>query len=697
MANKNFKARIGIEAPLIAADDGTTAITLTSANVAVAGNLDVQGGAITESTGALTISTGASNGNITLDPNGTGDIAFTLATGGNVTNTRNYVFGAIRNSTTENTNGDIWELNTGAAQSATNPYYRGISLDNSADQTRGPATLMRSYAGASGGGSAQRGRVIFEKSRGTNASPSAVQSGDNLGSIDATGYTSTGWLNDTVGAVPIFFGFSAAENWVSNTNLGTTFTLSQAPTATTITSGANLINTLVINPQTFASRSDAFTWANGKTGTTQTMALDVNGNLTVTGDLQINGNNILSSGATNALTLQAVTGFNSNTYADGNLVYGAIRNTSTGLTTTLTNGDMWSLTNGAAAGTRGLCIDNSVTPSKRPGIVTRAYSTGSGVAPRSMAVTEIARGNPTGGLSAVQTTDRFCEMTGQGYNGTNWTGDVVANNPFTFRAEATETWSDSPRRAGTKFMVFAQPSGVDYTTTSVSNIINHNPLGALYIADTFQFDTRTAASGGTAKNLLTLNNSGSIVKADSFTFQDSNSALLHGGDISYRRTYGCFHKTANVTAAAANTVYEFDWYTDTTAHVGNQGVTVTSGNPTRLNIDTQGSYEVVIEMQAKNTDNAERTAWVWLAKNGTDLSETRIKVSLRPASGGSDVYQLITKMWCVDNLADNDYLEVRFAVDNTSGISLEYEAAQTSPFVMPAQPSATITVSPIGA
>lgn len=43
MANKNFKVRQGLEAPLIAADDGTTAITLTGANVAVAGTLAVTG------------------------------------------------------------------------------------------------------------------------------------------------------------------------------------------------------------------------------------------------------------------------------------------------------------------------------------------------------------------------------------------------------------------------------------------------------------------------------------------------------------------------------------------------------------------------------------------------------------------------------------------------------------------------------
>ena len=242
-------------------------------------------------------------GNITLAPITAGSVVNTFANGGNITNNRNYVHGAIRNVTTANTNGDIWELNSSGAQSATNPFFRGLSLDNSADTTRGPATLMRSYSGGAVSGSASRGRLIFEKARGTAASPTAIQAADILGSIDVTGYTSTGWLNDTVPAVTGFFGFNAAENWVSNTALGTSFSLSLAPTTTTINTGANLVQTLSINPQTFASRSDAFTWANGKTGTTQTMSLDVSGNLIVTGDVRVNGNDIQCSSGASTITM----------------------------------------------------------------------------------------------------------------------------------------------------------------------------------------------------------------------------------------------------------------------------------------------------------------------------------------------------------------------------------------------------------
>ena len=165
---------------------------------------------------------------------------------------------------------------------------------------------------------------------------------------------------------------------------------------------------------------------------------------------------------------------------------------------------------------------------------------------------------------------------------------------------------------------------------------------------------------------------------------------LPGSSIQYRRTFGCFHKTAAVTAAAADTVYEFDWTSDVTSHVNTQGVTVS--DTSRLNIDAAGDYMVTLEFQAKNTDNADRLVWIWLAKNGTDLTETAIQVKLQKENE-----QIITKQWLVEGVTAAQYLEVRFAVDDESGISLQTVASQASPFVRPAVPSATITITPVGA
>ena len=226
-----------------------------------------------------------------LEVDSTGEV--TIA--GNVYTDLNYVFGSIRNANTEAA-GYAWSLGNGAGIK-----WNGVSLDNSNDNSTSVAFIGRTYTSSNG----LRPRLIMERARGTTASPTALQSGDYIYSLDATGYSTTGWLSDTIQGIPAFIGIQAAENWISNTNVGTTLNVLMMPTATTFAGGTSSISIINANPQTFAQRSDAFTWANGKTGTTQTMALDVSGNLTITGDLRINGNDIKSSDGTTQITTSA--------------------------------------------------------------------------------------------------------------------------------------------------------------------------------------------------------------------------------------------------------------------------------------------------------------------------------------------------------------------------------------------------------
>ena len=178
-----------------------------------------------------------SAGNITLDPSGSGDIVLTLANGGNLTNSRNYVYGAIRNSTTEN-NGDHWSILSGASAP-----YRGISLDNSIDTTKRPGMAIRSY-GVSGG--APRTGIIFEGARGTAASPTNLNNGDVIGDIFANGYvvgggTSavTGWASDQVGIVPGIARFYTTEAWNDGLNkVGTGFRILLQPSSTALTTSS---------------------------------------------------------------------------------------------------------------------------------------------------------------------------------------------------------------------------------------------------------------------------------------------------------------------------------------------------------------------------------------------------------------------------------------------------------------------------
>jgi hypothetical protein len=190
MANEKFKVKFGL-----AVGDTVATVDGTTGNIITTGTIDVQGGTVTDSTGALSITTGAANGAITLDPNGTGNVVMTFANGGNLTNDRNYVLGAIRQAAAAAA-GDVWGFGpTGVA----NPY-RGVSLDNSATTTttsgKRTGMVLRNYANA------PRNSIIGESARGTNpSSPTQLLNGNNIieltangwaGISDGSGFTSTG-------------------------------------------------------------------------------------------------------------------------------------------------------------------------------------------------------------------------------------------------------------------------------------------------------------------------------------------------------------------------------------------------------------------------------------------------------------------------------------------------------------------------
>lgn len=614
---------------------GGTGVTITDGVVAIGQPVAVTDDVIFDQVTATNLVTSA------IAPS-SGDITVTTANGGNLLVSRNYVKGNIRNATVKAA-GDIFAL---GATSTVLPT-RGVSIDNSIDTNKRPGIVLRSYGGGIAGANPRTG-IIFESARGTAAAPTAITNGNFLAEFAATGYTGTGWAQELATGVPALINLVATENWAGTSNLGTGFTMLLQPAATTWTGGASLIPVMVVNPQTVITRSDSYSLRTKAGSTTAGEFLS----LATSGAIIKNGSNTeLANFATGTATISADT---------------VVLQKSNGT-------DMLSLSS-----------DNSTLTT------TRLRQTASGAYGGEISMKAGILNGATGydkttelsvtALTLDGSNNATYETKTNRFDGTNYsptqTNDILGR--FTFLGNyGTGTEPLSVNAAGALQVRAAEDFTASASGTRIS--LSVNKLGTNDGMDVIE-----ASSAQTS------------IRGDAIVFQDSSLAALPGGKIDYRRTFGCFHKVADVTAAAADTVYAFDWYTDTTAHVGNQGVTVTSGNPTRINIDAAASYDVFMEMQAKNVDNAERTAWIWLAKNGTDLDETRIKVTLRPAVV-ADTHQLISKAWCVDGIAANDYLEVRFAVDNISGISLEYEAAQTTPFVMPAMPSATITVSPIGA
>jgi hypothetical protein len=137
-----------------------------------------------------------------------------------------------------------------------------------------------------------RGGLIFENARGNETTPTAIVSGDFIGELSALGYATNGYTSDYILATPGTAYFTATETWANTggpyptagtvTNAGTGYILALQPTATNLAAAnAGRVNVLNINPQTFNSRSDAFTWSQGKSGSNQMMTLGSTGNLTI--------------------------------------------------------------------------------------------------------------------------------------------------------------------------------------------------------------------------------------------------------------------------------------------------------------------------------------------------------------------------------------------------------------------------------
>ena len=177
MADKNFRVKNGLETPLVAGSDGTTAITLSgSGNAAVAGNLTVSGGTINGPSGAADLiiqnaSTIQIKNDFTLFSTDAGVTeAYFNLTGGKFTfngadtdNTNNYnlyshgTLGSLTDTTVGgtlylkgSTSGSVGLKGAAAAGSTT---YTFPSSDGSSGQvlsTNGSGTL--SWATASGGG-----------------------------------------------------------------------------------------------------------------------------------------------------------------------------------------------------------------------------------------------------------------------------------------------------------------------------------------------------------------------------------------------------------------------------------------------------------------------------------------------------------------------------------------------------------------
>jgi len=140
-----------------------------------------------------------------------------------------------------------------------------------------------------------------------------------------------------------------------------------------------------------------------------------------------------------------------------------------------------------------------------------------------------------------------------------------------------------------------------------------------------------------------------------------------------------FIKTADVTAALANTAYKLIY----DVPVGNSGIT--QGTPaSRIVFEEAGEYVLAFSAQVSSTSASTVHFYFWPSINGVDAANSGMATALHRNNA-----TLVTSRTQIFTVAAGDYVEVNYMFDSTNGF-LNYTAA-TSP--VPAIPASTLSIT----
>lgn len=183
------------------------------------------------------------------------------------------------------------------------------------------------------------------------------------------------------------------------------------------------------------------------------------------------------------------------------------------------------------------------------------------------------------------------------------------------------------------------------------------------------------------------NNTGTITLAtgnattttinDSRISRDSMILLIPKSAAAFADTapYGAFQSLVDQFVASTTAAYAITL--DTTDF--SNGVYIS--NNSRMNVRNAGIYNLQWSGQFENTDSQDHDAYVWLRKNGTDITGST-GVIATPSKHGSINGHTITGWNYYIQCAANDYIELYWSADSTL-VSLQLYPIGT----LPAKPS----------
>lgn len=158
-----------------------------------------------------------------------------------------------------------------------------------------------------------------------------------------------------------------------------------------------------------------------------------------------------------------------------------------------------------------------------------------------------------------------------------------------------------------------------------------------------------------------------------------------GRFISFPHVYASSNATQYATGD--NTPTQISWTTLVREEGFTLNTTTGSATPTY-----SGSYRVEYRLQAENTDTAAHNVYLWISVDNVNVPNAGAKFTV-PANTGSDSYTVCYSFIQVDMNGGSE-IKLYWATDKAAtsggglGVYLEAYPAQTSPFAVPAIPSA---------
>lgn len=147
--------------------------------------------------------------------------------------------------------------------------------------------------------------------------------------------------------------------------------------------------------------------------------------------------------------------------------------------------------------------------------------------------------------------------------------------------------------------------------------------------------------------------------------------------------YAFLGQDADITAAAADTAYAITYDTPAMA----SGITL--GTPaSRIVFAEGGTYLLAFSAQVTSTSSSTVEFRFWPRINGTDVTGSTIRANLHQ----NDASFVVSRS-AIFQMSAGDYLEVMWAVDNTSGF---LEASVATAYA-PAAPSTSLSITRIRA